>query len=68
MPTETSGKEDQQFGLATRAWAGLCHSCGICSYAAKRPDTPFEKVMRWHRTWCPGWKSHTKVYGEKQLT
>jgi hypothetical protein len=23
--------------------------------------------MRWHRTWCPAWASHTKVYGLKSL-
>jgi Pyruvate/2-oxoacid:ferredoxin oxidoreductase delta subunit len=58
----------QKHGVATRAWAGLCHGCGICPYANKKPGTKFEMVMRWHRTWCPGWASHTKVYGLKSLT
>jgi hypothetical protein len=24
--------------------------------------------MRWHRTWCPGWAGHSKVYGVKDLS
>lgn len=67
MNRETPKPSETEFGPATRAWAGLCHSCGICSWASRRPDSSIEKVMRWHRTWCPGWKSHTLVYGEKQL-
>jgi len=57
----------QEFGLSTRGWAKLCHSCGICPFAANRPGSTFEQIMRWHRTWCPGWNSHTKVYGLKPL-
>jgi hypothetical protein len=67
MVTTSSGDDARQFALATRALAGLCHRCGICPYAAERPDSGLEKLMRWHRTWCPGWKAHTKVYGEKAL-
>ena len=67
MNTDLSKNNDQEFGTTTRALAGLCHNCGICAYAARRPNSAFEKTMRWHRTWCPGWKAHTKVYGEKQL-
>jgi len=37
-------------------------------HQAKKPNSTFERTMRWHRTWCPAWKAHTKVYGEKQLT
>ncbi len=68
MNTDLSKNNDQEFGTTTRALAGLCHNCGICAYAARSPNSAFEKTMRWHRTWCPGWKAHTKVYGEKQLT
>jgi hypothetical protein len=67
MDTNDSTQNAQNYGVATRAWAKLCHSCGICRYAAKKPDSTFERVMCWHRTWCPGWNSHTKVYGLKQL-
>jgi hypothetical protein len=65
--TPDGAKNNERFGILTRSLAGLCHSCGICSYAARRPNSAFDKLMRWHRTWCPGWASHTKVYGEKQL-
>jgi hypothetical protein len=67
MNTDLSRNNDQEFGTTTRALAGLCHNCGICASAARRPNSAFEKTMRWHRTWCPAWKAHTKVYGEKQL-
>jgi hypothetical protein len=61
-------EEKIKFGIGTKMWAGLCHKCGICAYANKRPNSAFEKLMRWHRTWCPGWASHTKVYGIKKLS
>lgn len=67
MNTTTQMKDDRNHSLATRALAGLCHQCGICPFAGRRPDSTLEKVMRWHRTWCPAWKAHTKVYGEKAL-
>jgi len=60
-------KAGREFGVMTRALAGFCHGCGVCSHAAKKPDSAFDKLMRWHRTWCPGWSAHTKVYGEKPL-
>ena len=63
-----STQEEQEFSLATRAWAGLCHNCGICPYANRKPDSSFGKLMRWHRTWCPAWAAHTKVYGLKSLS
>ena len=65
---ENTIQVNKQFGITTRAWAGLCHNCGICPYASKKPDSSFDKVMRWHRTWCPGWASHTKIYGLKNLS
>jgi hypothetical protein len=68
VSNESSGHENKQFGITTRMWAGLCHSCGICAYANRRPDSNFGRLMSWHRTWCPGWASHTKVYGLKDLT
>jgi hypothetical protein len=67
MVTTTSRDDARQLALATRALADLCHHCGICPYAAGRTDSGFEKLMRWHRTWCPAWKAHTKVYGVKSL-
>lgn len=67
MSPNTSDSSRQEFGFTTRTLAGLCHNCGICSSAARRPDSLFERTMRWHRTWCPAWKAHTRVYGEKNL-
>ncbi|OVE73333.1 hypothetical protein BVX93_01975 [bacterium B13(2017)] len=57
-----------EFGLYTRSWAGLCHNCGICSFADRKPQSLFGRIMRWHRTWCPGYLSHLKIYGSKQLS
>jgi hypothetical protein len=62
-----SRNDHREFGVTTRALAGLCHHCSICAHAARKPGSRFEKTMRWHRTWCPAWKAHTKVYGEKPL-
>ena len=53
MNTNDSTQNKQDYGMATKAWAKLCHSCGICPYAAKKPGSTFDRVMRWHRTWCP---------------
>lgn len=65
---KTITQEQEKFGLATRALAGICHRCGVCAYAESKPGTAFCALMRWHRNWCPAWASHTKVYGEKSLT
>ena len=68
MKTQKEGTTEKvQHGIGTMAWANLCHNCGICAYANKKPDSNFNKAMIWHRTWCPGWLSHIKVYGKKQL-
>jgi hypothetical protein len=67
-PIEKNSQKNEQFGIITRSWAGLCHHCGICAYAHKKKGSSFEKLMRWHRTWCPGWAGHTKVYGVKNLS
>ena len=64
---ENKTEENMQFGIFTKSWAGLCHNCAICAYANKKQGTYFEMLMRWHRTWCPGWAGHTKVYGVKYL-
>ncbi len=68
IATEEHTQEKEQFGMSTRAWAGLCHNCGICAYANRKPESGFGRLMAWHRTWCPGWASHTKVYGLKDLS
>jgi hypothetical protein len=60
--------ERTQFGTATLALASVCHKCVICPYADKKPYSLFGRLMRWHRTWCPAWASHTKVYGRKPLS
>ncbi len=67
-PIEKSSQKNEQFGIITRSWAGLCHHCMICAYAHKKQGSSFEKLMRWHRTWCPGWAGHSKVYGVKDLS
>lgn len=66
--SEYDVRKQEQFGLTTRMLAGLCHGCGICTHANKSPNSAFEKLMRWHRTWCPAWAAHTHVYGEKSLS
>ena len=60
--------KNELHGFGTRAWSTLCHNCGICKFANKKPKSSFNKIMVWHRTWCPGWASHTKVYGVKSLS
>ena len=67
METGTSSVDNGQHGRTTRALAYVCHHCGVCPHAARRPGTPFERLMRWHRTWCPAWSAHTTVYGVKPL-
>jgi hypothetical protein len=67
MNTRTSVRDSRPPGVATRIMAGVCHRCGICPYAAKKPSSNLNTVMRWHRSWCPAWKAHTRVYGEKSL-
>ena len=54
--------------MITKTLANICHNCHICAYADRRPNSAFGKLMRWHRTWCPAWIAHTKVYGVKSLT
>lgn len=65
--TEPNPENTEQFSILTRTLAGICHHCGICPFAARKPDSAFERVMRWHRDWCPAWAAHTRVYGEKPL-
>ena len=66
--SEDISQKKEQYGVGTRAWATLCHNCGICKFANKKPDSTFNNIMVWHRTWCPGWNSHTKVFGLKPLS
>ena len=48
--------------------ANVCSNCGICPYANRKPRSAFNWVMRWHRSWCPAWTAHSKVYGMKSLS
>ena len=66
--TKDSAQKSGQYGMITRILADRCHKCGICAYVDRRPNSAFGKLMRWHRTWCPAWAAHTKVYGEKPLS
>ena len=65
---ESSTQENKQFGITTRALGSMCHNCGICPFADRKPNSVFGKLMRWHRTWCPGNTAHTKIYGLKNLS
>ena len=66
--TQLETKQTKKFGVVTRALAGVCHDCSICTFGERHPKTTFGKVMRWHRKWCPAWAAHTKVYGKKPLS
>ena len=44
------------------------HKGSICPYADRKPHSAFGRIMRWHRTWCPAWAAHTRVYGRKPLS
>lgn len=69
MNTVNTGSEhNKEFGITTRALAGFCHNCSICAYANREPESGFGRLMEWHRTWCPAWAAHTKVYGLKDLS
>jgi hypothetical protein len=63
-----NAENKQQFGIVANVLAGVCHNCEICPYANRKPKSAFEKLMRWHRKWCPAWAAHTKVYGVKLLS
>ncbi|MFC2083568.1 hypothetical protein ACFLS9_00780 [Bacteroidota bacterium] len=65
---ENSKQPNDYFGITDRALAGFCHKCQICPFADRKPDSTFGKIMRWHRTWCPAWVAHTKIYGRKPLS
>jgi hypothetical protein len=68
MKTENITPTDKQIRLSNQMLASMCHKCGICSFADRKPNSAFGKLMRWHRNWCPGYAAHLKVYGEKQLS
>ena len=65
---QSNTPEKESYGLVTRSLAVMCHNCGICPFAERRPGSAFQKVMRWHRTWCPARIAHSKIYGEKQFS
>ncbi len=58
----------QHYGDVTNIQANVCNNCGICPYANRKPRSAFNWVMRWHRSWCPAWTAHSKVYGMKSLS
>lgn len=55
-------------GPLTLTLATVCHGCGICARAERKPTSAFGRLMRWHRKWCPAWAAHSRVYGPKLLT
>jgi hypothetical protein len=68
MAKINSIQKKDQLGVVTSILASVCHKCEICHYANKKPNSAFEKLMRWHRKWCPAWAAHTKIYGVKLLS
>ena len=46
--SKDSSHEKDQFGITTKILACICHDCGICPYANKRPISAFGRLMRWH--------------------
>ena len=58
----------EKHSVTTRALAGFCHSCKVCVYANRRPESGFGRLMEWPRAWCPAWSAHTKIYGLKDLS
>ncbi len=67
MLSDIDSTSGEDFSKTVRTLARICHSCGICPYAASMPDSTLDRVMRWHRSWCPAWRAHSRVYGEKPL-
>lgn len=65
MKTTIDVTKENKHGIGTMAWANLCHNCGICAFANRKPESNFGRFMAWHRKWCPGRLSHNKVYGLK---
>jgi len=66
--TNTGISNRNDFATVTRALAGFCHNCRVCTYANRKPESAFGRLMEWHRDWCPAWAAHTKVYGLKDLS
>ena len=55
------------FTFFTRIMAGACHSCPMCGAADRNPGSRFGRAMRWQRSWCPGWKARSRVYGDESI-
>ncbi len=45
--------------------ANRCEHCILCKYAREKPNTAISRMMHLHGKWCPFWKAHLKIYGEK---
>ena len=67
MESKRNTTQKMRYGIVTNSLANLCHHCNICKYANRKPRSNFNKIMVWHRKWCPAWAAHTKVYGLKKL-
>ncbi|MHC4533660.1 MAG: hypothetical protein ACYS6K_06890 [Planctomycetota bacterium] len=66
--TQNSTQVKNKNSVATQILAGICHKCSICPYMDRKPNSLWAKLMRWHRTWCPAWAAHTRIYGRKPLS
>lgn len=55
------------FSFFTRMMAGACHGCPMCGAADRNPRSRIGRAMRWQRSWCPGWKARSRVYGDESI-
>lgn len=39
--TNKKPKSNEQYGISTKLWSTLCHSCDICKFANKKPESRF---------------------------
>jgi hypothetical protein len=68
MQSTRSYKDRKEgFGLFTRMLAGVCLNCPMCGSADRKPGSRVGREMRWQRSWCPGWKACSRVYGDEPI-
>ena len=61
-------EQSEAVGWFSTFMANRCENCILCKYARERPDTAWSRMMHLHGKWCPFWKAHKKIYGEKVKT
>ena len=40
--------------------ASKCATCSMKKKAEENPQAIMSKILKWHTTWCPGWKAYQK--------